>query len=97
MPLSPIINENQLDNWVRGNSRTAQGLIVELVFRLVSASCFRPKHRRFPLGDSIGQHGADGELETALGYDPFVPDGKSHREIGTGQNAKKKANEDQTN
>ena len=27
-----IITENRLDEWVRGNSRIAQGVIVELVF-----------------------------------------------------------------
>ena len=32
---------------------------------------------RFPLGDSIGQHGVDGDLETAIGFDPFVPEGES--------------------
>ncbi|SKA98415.1 hypothetical protein SAMN02745166_02753 [Prosthecobacter debontii] len=94
MAISQIVNENQLDHWVRANSRIAQGLIVELVWRLVCASCPRPTHRRFPLGDSIGQHGADGELETALGHDPFVPEGKSHWEIGTNNNARQKANDD---
>lgn len=91
---SQIVNENQLDNWVRGNSRTAQGLIVELVWRLVCASCPKPTYRRLPLPDSIGQHGPDVELETALGYDPFVPEGKSHWEIGTNNNARQKANDD---
>jgi len=94
MPISQIVNENQLDSWVRGNSRIAQGLIVELAWRLVCASCPRPNHRRFPLSDSIGQHGADGELETAIGYEPFIPEGKSHWEIGAGTNAKRKANDD---
>ena len=27
-----IVTENQLDEWVRGHSRAAQGLIVELVW-----------------------------------------------------------------
>ena len=33
-----LVTENQLDNWVRANSQEAQGLIVELVWRLVAAS-----------------------------------------------------------
>ena len=74
---SHIVNESQLDAWVRGNATVAQGKIVELVWRLVCASCPKPTHRRFPLGDSIGQHGADGCLETAMGFNPFVPEGKS--------------------
>lgn len=64
MFISHIVNENQLDNWVRGNAAKAQGRIVELVRRLVGASCPGPTDRRFPLGDSIGQHGPDGILDT---------------------------------
>lgn len=89
-----LITENQLDEWVRGNARDAQGIIVELVWRLVAASSPNPKERRFPLGDSIGQPGSDGVLHTDLGFDPFVPDGWSFWEIGTGEKAGKKATED---
>ena len=72
-----IVTENQLDEWVRGNTREAQGLIVELVWRLVVASSPKPNERRFPFGDSIGQPGADGVLHTDFGFDPFVPEGRS--------------------
>lgn len=61
-----LITENHLDDGVRGDSREAQGVIVELVWRLVATRSPRPKERRFPLGDSIGQHGPDGFLETEL-------------------------------
>ena len=88
------ITENQLDEWVRGNARDAQGLIVELVWRLVAASCPRPKERRFPLGDSINQHGPDGLLDVGLGFDPFVPEGRSFWEIGTSVKAAEKATSD---
>ena len=91
---SRLITENQLDEWIRGNGRKAQGLIVELVCRLVAASSPKPKSRRFPLGDSIGQPGPDGELNTDFGYDPFVPEGKSFWEIGTGIDAGSKATSD---
>jgi hypothetical protein len=47
-----IITESHLDDWVRRDSRNTQGLIVELVWRLVAASAPNPKERRFPLGDS---------------------------------------------
>lgn len=86
-----LINENQLDEWVRANARDAQGVIVELVWRLVAASCPNPRERRFPLADSIGQHGHDGVLDTVLGFEPFVPKGRSFWEIGTGLNAGDKA------
>jgi hypothetical protein len=94
MPHTRIINENNLDTWTRGNAIKAQGVIVELIFRLVAASVPRPKGRRFPLGDSIGQHGADGFLDTDIGLPPFVPDGVSYWEIGTGKDAHAKATND---
>ncbi len=89
-----IITENQLDEWVRGNARDAQGVIVELVWRLIAASSPRPKDRRFPLGDSIGQHGPDGLLDVDLAFDPFIPEGRSFWEIGTGLKAGDKATSD---
>ncbi|MCL5125196.1 MAG: hypothetical protein M1511_11985 [Deltaproteobacteria bacterium] len=89
-----LITENQLDEWVRGNAQEAQGVIVELVWRLVAASSPKPKERRFPLGDSIGQPGPDGYLNTDLSFKPFVPEGRSFWEIGSGINAGKKATKD---
>lgn len=89
-----IITENKLDAWVRGNAEKAQGIIVELIWRLISASSPQPKERRFPLGDSIGQHGPDGVLNTEFAYNPFVPEGISYWEIGTGQKARDKATSD---
>ena len=89
-----LLTENLLDDWVRGNARDAQGVIVELVWRLVAASVPKPRERRFPLGDSIGQHGPDGKLRVDLGFDPFVPDGDSYWEIGTNLDAGAKATSD---
>jgi len=89
-----LITENQLDEWVRSNAREAQGIIVELVWRLVAASCPRPKERRFPLGDSIGQHGPDGLLDVDSSFEPFIPTGRSSWEIGTGLKAGDKATSD---
>ena len=89
-----LITENQLDEWVRGNARDAQGVIVELAWRLVAASSPRPKERRFPLGDSIGQPGPDGVLDVDFSFDPFVPEGRSVWEIGSGLNAGAKATSD---
>ena len=52
-----IITENQLDEWVRGNAQIAQGLIVELIKRLVVRSAPNPKDRRFPLVIALGNQG----------------------------------------
>ena len=89
-----LITENQLDQWVRSNAREAQGAVVELIWRLVLAACPYAKDRRFPLGDSIGQHGPDGILDVYVGFDPFVPEGYSLWEIGTGLNPREKATSD---
>jgi len=89
-----LITENLLDQWVRGNARDAQAVIVELVSRLVAASSPNPKERRFPLGDSIGQPGPDGALHTDFAFEPFVPEGRSFWEIGTGEKARDKATND---
>jgi len=89
-----LVTENRLDEWVRGNSRDAQGVIVELVWRLVAASCPKPRERHFHLADSIGQHGPDGVLEVDLSFEPFVPEGRSYWQIGTGLKARDKATQD---
>jgi hypothetical protein len=94
MPIPKLVNENRLDEWVSANAVDAQGVVVELVYRLVAASCPRPRERRFPLGDSIGQRGPDGILETDFAFEPFVPMGRSIWEIGTGLDAGKKASSD---
>jgi hypothetical protein len=89
-----LITENLLDQWVRGNAREAQCVVVELVWRLVAAASPRPKERRFPLGDSIGQSGPDGVLDVDFALEPFVPEGRSYWEIGTGVDAGAKATSD---
>jgi len=89
-----LITENQLDEWARSNAENAKGLIVELVWRLVAASSPKPHERRFPLSDSIGQHGPDGVLDATISYDPFVPEHRSYWEIGAGRDAQTKATGD---
>jgi hypothetical protein len=89
-----IITEIQLHHWVRGNEREAQGIIPELIGRLVAASVRKPNDSRFPRADSIGQSGEDGYLDAETGFLPFVPDGKSFWEVGTGADPVAKANRD---
>jgi len=92
--MTMIVNENRLHDWVCSNSRDAQGMIVDLIYRLVAASSPNPNERRFPLGDSIGQPGPDGVLDTDFDFKPFVPEGKSYWEIGASKDAQQKANDD---
>lgn len=89
-----LVSEVQLDQWARLHPREAQTLTAELVRNLVSASVPRAVTLRFPIGDGVNQPGPDGVLEAALGLPPFVPDGKSLWEIGTGENARAKATSD---
>lgn len=89
-----LLSENQLDEWVRAHAEDAQGVIVEATWRLIAAAAPKPKERRFPLGDSVGQHGRDGVLDVDLGLPPYFPDGRSIWEIGTGVNPQRKATED---
>jgi hypothetical protein len=92
-----LITENQLDEWVLGNAQIAQGLVVELISRLIDGACLAPREKRFPLSDSIGQHGPDGILNTPLSFEPHVPEGYSYWEIGTGIKARNKATSDYNN
>lgn len=89
-----LITENRLDEWVRSNARDAQGMIVDLVNRLVVASSPAPKERRFPHADSIGQPGPDGILDVDYSFEPFVPEGYSFWEIGTDERVSAKATAD---
>lgn len=89
-----LLNEGILDNWVRGNSHQAMGVIADLLYRLVAASSPNPTERRFQQSDSIGQHGADGWLDGAMKFEPFVPEGKSWWELGVGHKPGDKATSD---
>jgi len=89
-----LITENMLDEWVRGNAQQAQGVIVELIQRLIGTTSPRQKGFRFPQGDSIGQHGPDVVLDVELPFDPFIPGGYSVWEIGTNLKANDKATSD---
>ena len=94
LSLSRFITENHLDDFARTDASIAQGVIVELIYRLVAASVLAPRDRRFPLPDSINQRGPDGSLDCDTGYPPFVPDGHSFWEIGVSLDARKKASDD---
>lgn len=94
-----LVTENQLDSWVEGNIREAQGVIVDFVCRLILASAFgnRIDGIHLPLSDSIEQPGPDASLQvdsTDTIFRPYVPEGKSFWEIGTGKKPIEKAKKD---
>ncbi len=89
-----LINENQLDNWVRANAQQARGIVPELVARLTAAAAPNAIKWRFPLADAIGQHGSDGFLNVDVEYRPYIPLGKSQWEIGTSAKTRAKATRD---
>ena len=89
-----LITENHLDEFVRANAEISRGLIPDLIYRLVCSSTPKASLRRFPLRDSVGQHGPDGELICDDGFETFIPKGHSIWEIGTGLGAHTKATSD---
>lgn len=86
-----MVTEQQLDEWARTRTES-QAIVVELVWRLVAAAVPSPRDRRFPL--SINQPGPDGFLYSEIAAEPFVPEGRSFWEIGTGITPGKKATDD---
>ncbi|KKG14621.1 hypothetical protein EO98_18500 [Methanosarcina sp. 2.H.T.1A.6] len=76
-----FVTANDIKQWTETNKRQAEGLLPELVRRLILASC-KPDHLHFPSGDSIAIGGWDGTLEVDEGNE-FVPSGFSVWEFGT--------------
>ncbi|MDD2341224.1 MAG: hypothetical protein PHQ15_05175 [Methanosarcina sp.] len=66
-----FVTANDIKQWTETNKRQAEGLLPELVRRLILASC-KPDHLHFPSGDSIAIGGWDGTLEVDEGNE-FVP------------------------
>ena len=87
-----IIQAGDLSRYA--DTRDSQGVIPELICRLIRQSVPNASVFRMPYGDDINQSGMDGIVECKDGYPPFVPDGKSCWEIGTGTNPQAKASKD---
>lgn len=80
-----------LQQWAeRIDARTA---LSEIVSALVRASAPNIQSFRFPTGDSAQIPGYDGQL-IATGVPPYLPDGHSVWEFGTGEDYFDKANGD---
>ncbi|GEM_PF-632121 len=87
-----FVTANDIKQWTETNKRQAEGLLPELVRRLILASC-KPDHLHFPSGDSIAIGGWDGTLEVDEGNE-FVPSGFSVWEFGTNGNINNKFESD---
>jgi hypothetical protein len=74
----------------------SQGLMPELFCRLIIASVRNPTGLRVPFGGSVNQPGLDGLLISPTSFDPYVPQGQSIWEIGTGNDPQSKATSDFT-
>lgn len=72
----------------------SEQVLPEFVSLLIRESVADLTYCRIPYGNSIGQPGYDGMVETAKGGRQFVPAGKSVWEIGTGAKPQKKATDD---
>lgn len=86
-----LIEASDLVVWA--DSRDGQAGMPELLSRLIRAERGVAASVRFPSGDSIAQHGWDGEVRV-VGASVRIPDGQSGWETGTDQKKKSKADGD---
>lgn len=87
-----IVTATDLENYA--DTRESEGVIPEFVSLLIKESVPDLTLCRIPYGDSVGQPGWDGMVETVNGSRQYVPAGKSVWEIGTGAKPQKKATDD---
>jgi hypothetical protein len=85
------IEASDLVAWA--DRRSGQDGMPQLLSRLVRAERGVAASVRFPSGDSVAQHGWDGEVRV-VGSSARVPDGSSGWETGTDQKVKAKADGD---
>lgn len=78
-----LIEASDLVVWA--DSRDGQAGMPELLSRLIRAERGVAASVRFPSGDSVAQHGWDGEVRV-VGASVRIPDGQSGWETGTDQN-----------
>lgn len=85
------INVTNLENWA--STRDCQGYLPLVIRRLIRATVIEISHISFSAGDSIVYPGWDGVLKVSKGTE-YIPEGFSVWEIGSGEDVKKKAEED---
>jgi hypothetical protein len=88
-----LITATDLDAWSR--SRQAQGHLPSLI-RAAVMGTVAPESIRFPAAEGVGRPGFDGLVEVIGGAPPYVPDGLSVWEVGTGADPAGKAGTDYT-
>jgi hypothetical protein len=86
-----LVDALDLETWA--NRRDAEGLLPELIVRLIYATNSRITRFHFPFGEGVRQRGADGMLIAEEGTD-YVPLGASTWEVGAGADPRRKANDD---
>lgn len=89
-----IITANKLSNLFKDNQRIGQGLFPRLISKLIRASLKSCDYLRFPYGDTIWANGVDGFVHNSEKGSGIVPFEDSVWEVGTDQNATRKANSD---
>lgn len=86
-----LITALDLQRW--GDKKESEGLMPELVRRLIHSSLTDISRLSMPSGDSISLPGFDGVVETSS-MNAFISSGTSVFEIGTNKEVKKKADKD---
>ena len=88
MKYTSIITPNDLARYA--DTRESEGIIPELICRLIKQSAANISECRIPYGDAVNQPGMDGLVYCKTGFLEFVPAGKSYWEIGTEKILKKR-------
>ena len=86
-----LVDGTDLVSWA--NRRDAQGLLPQLLRRLVHGTVERASRVGFPAGEGIQLGGWDG-IVVCEQANAFVPDGSSAWELGTNRDVKAKADGD---
>jgi hypothetical protein len=86
-----LVDGTDLTSWA--SRRDAQGLLPQILRRLVHATVDRVRQIGFPAGEGVQLGGWDGIVFAEEG-NAFVPDGTSAWEMSTEQNIKRKADHD---
>lgn len=95
MHVAQLVTSADIETFFRSTRREAQGLLPQLIRRLIWAASPDDTILQFsmPSGDDIRLHGVDGTLAID-GNHPFAPTGLSVWEMGVSDDPETKANED---
>ncbi len=91
MPDFPTIKALDISRWA--DNSQARDLLAVLLRRLIHSTGRDLRQVDFPGYDNAQRSGWDGRLEAGTAT-PWIPEGKSRWEFGTGKDPKKKANDD---